>query len=516
MMRDLTEMPRPRRRSMLAGGLALPMLGGGAAQAQQARDTLRIVFRDGVPNVDPYFNSQRTGLILAHQGWDCLVHRDPNDFSFKPLLATAWNWVDTTTIDFTLRQGVTFHNGDPFTADDVVYTFNTVANPETRTATPSNYSWIDRAEKTGDFSVRVHLKRPTPAALDYFSLVYPIWPKAYRERVGADGYARAPVGAGPYKITANNPGASIEFERHEGYYADSPKGKPAIRRLAVRFVPDAATELTELLSGRTDWIWNINPDQMPNLERLPNFRVARQESMRVGYMTIDSAGRTGAGNPLTKLPVRKAILHAIDRNAIATRLVQGGSRVPPAPCYPSQFGCDAEAAVQYEYDPNKAKALLAEAGFPNGFETEIISYVLPQWGSAVQNYLQAVGIRARLTQLQVAAAIQRSQEGRAPLYLGSWGSYSVNDVSSFMPTWFGGGGDDYFRDAETQRLLEEGGASNDEAVRRRAYSAAIRRVTEQAAFVPINTYVNTYGYIRNLEFQTWRDELPRFYWAKWR
>ncbi len=498
--------------------LATPaILAAGGALAQRAQDNLRIVFRDGVPNIDPYYNSLRTGLVLAHQFADGLVHRDPTDFSMKPLLATAWNWVNPTTIDFTLRAGVTFHNGDAFSADDVVYTLNLVSSPEARTATPSNHSWIERAEKLSDLSVRVHLKRPTPAALEYFAFVTPIYPRAYRERVGAEVYSRQPVGAGPYRVTAQTPGASVDFERYDNYYADSPKGRPAIRRLSVRFVPDAATELTELLSGRADWIWAINPDQMANLARVPALEVARQESMRIGYLSIDAAGRTGAGNPLTNVLVRRAIWHAIDRQTIATSLVQGGSRVPAAPCYPTQFGCDAEAAVTYNYDPARARALLTEAGFPNGFDIEMVSYILPQWGASIQAYLQAVGIRARLSQMQVAAAVQRSLEGRNPLYLGSWGSYSINDVSAIFPVMLGGnGGDDYSRDPEITRLLEVGGSTVDPAARRAAYSAAIRRSTEQAYWLPMHTYVTTYGYNRQLNFRPWPDEMPRFFMSSWK
>jgi peptide/nickel transport system substrate-binding protein len=112
--------------------------------------------------------------------------------------------------------------------------------------------------------------------------------------------------------------------------------------------------------------------------------------------------------------------------AIADKLVTGGSRVPLAPCFPPQFGCDGEIAVLYDYDPAKAKKLLAEAGFPDGFDIELTSYVLPQWGAAIQNYLHAVGIRAKLNQLQVAAVVQRAKAGELRMYLGSWGSYSIN------------------------------------------------------------------------------------------
>ena len=496
------------------GGLALAPH---SATAQRTADTLRVVFRDAVPNIDPYFNSQRTGLILGHQAWDGLVHRDPETFRIVPALATEWAWVGTTAIDFTLRRGVKFHDGSDFTADDVVFTINTVSNPETRVATPSNYSWIERAEKTGDFSIRLHFKRPTPAALDYLALVTPIWPKAYRERVGADAFSRAPIGTGPYRITRVDVGTLVEYERFDGYYQGGPKGRPAIRRLTARFVTDAATELTELLSQRVDWIWNMNPDQIANVSRLPTLQTLQQESMRIGYLSLDAAGRSGAGNPMTNLKVRQAVFHAIDRQALADRLVTGGARVPSAPCYPTQFGCNADAAVTYDYNPAKARQLLAEAGFPNGFDMELTSYVQPrQWSEAVQSYLQAVGIRARLNLMQVAAQIQRAWRGELAMSMGSWGSYSINDVSAIFPNFFDGGNDDYARDVEVQRLLVTGGATADEQARNQAYSAAIRRITEQAYWVPLHTYVNTYAFSRQLEFKAYPDELPRFYLAKWK
>ena len=128
--------------------------------------------------------------------------------------------------------------------------------------------------------------------------------------------------------------------------------------MSVRYVPDATTEMTELLSGRADWIWNLNPDQFDNVNKLPHLTAVRKELMRVGYLYLDAAGRTGADNPMTKLKVRQAIWHAIDRQAIADKLVTGGSRVPGAPCFPTQFGCNGEAATLYDYNPAKAKQLL--------------------------------------------------------------------------------------------------------------------------------------------------------------
>lgn len=504
------------RRTLILAAASLAL--AAPASAQKAADTLRITFTDAVPNIDMYFNSQRTGLILAHQAWDMLVHRDPATFEIKPSLATDWKFNDDNTLDLTIRQGVKFHDGSTLSADDVVYTINMAADPASKVATPSNYAWIGKAEKTGEHTVRIKMSRPTPAALEYLAMVTPIHPKAYRERVGPEGFAAKPVGAGPYRIVRNEQGKEVVFERFDDYWAGSPKGKPAIKTLHVRFISELATQVTELLAQRSDWMWNLNPDQREQINKIPYLQAVQQESMRIGYVSIDAAGRSGAGNPLTNQKVRQAIWHAINRQEMADRLITGGSRVPPAPCFPSQFGCDADAAVKYAYDPARAKALLAEAGFPNGFEVEFLTYVQPtQWSAAIQNYLGAVGIRAKINQMGVSPAIQKAQKGEAPLYHGSWGSYSINDVSAIFPVMYGAGAlDNYSRDPELEKLVAEGGSANDAAARKKAYSAAIRIMTEKAYWLPLFTYVNTYAFQKGLEFRTFPDELPRFYFAKWK
>ena len=118
------------RRTLLLAAASLAL--AAPASAQKAADTLRITFTDAVPNVDMYFNSQRTGLILAHQAWDMLVHRDPATFEIKPSLATAWKFNDDNSLDLTIRQGVKFHDGSTLSADDVVYTINMAADPRRR------------------------------------------------------------------------------------------------------------------------------------------------------------------------------------------------------------------------------------------------------------------------------------------------------------------------------------------------------------------------------------------------
>ena len=252
--------------------------------------------------------------------------------------------------------------------------------------------------------------------------------------------------------------------------------------MSVRFVPDAATEMTELLAQRADWIWNINPDQLEPVNKMPHLQAVRQELMRIGYLSIDAAGRTGAGNPLTKLKVRQAIWHAINRQEIADKLVTGGSRVPPAPCFPTQFGCDADAAVKYDYDPAKAKQLLAEAGYPDGFDVELASYVLPHLGLGGPE-LPARGRHPRQAQPAPGRRplIQRAKAGEAPLVSRQLGQL-------FDQRRLGDPADLLRRRRRRLRArsraretgCSQGGSSIDPEVRKKAYSAAIKLITEQA------------------------------------
>ena len=122
--------------------IASALLGSFPAVAQKSADTLRISMRDALPNVDPYYNNLRTGVVMHHQAWDGLVYRNPETFKNEPLLATEWKMPDTTTIEFTLRPGVKFHDGSLFSADDVVYTLNLVSDPASKVSTPANYNWI--------------------------------------------------------------------------------------------------------------------------------------------------------------------------------------------------------------------------------------------------------------------------------------------------------------------------------------------------------------------------------------
>jgi len=496
-------------------GVLLMLSGMASAWAGKADDTLRITLRDAIPNVDPYYNTQRAGLIMATHVWDTLIDRDPTTSKLVPGLATEWRNVDDLTIEFKLRPDVKFQNGDTFSADDVVYTINTVI-ADKKVATPSNYAWIAGADKVDGLTVRVRLKKPFPVALEYLASVTPIWPKAYRERVGEEEYSRRPVGTGPYAITKLEGAGEIRMERFEGRFTGGGKPRPAIKTIIFRSVADPTTQMAELIGGKADWIEDVNADQFNNLAGLPNVATLRAEAQRMAYIVMNAAGRDNPESPIRDVRVRQAISYAIDRETMARQFMPGGSRVPDIVCFDTQFGCNSAGTIHYSYDPMKAKALLAEAGHSNGIDVELYSYLAPPWGGAIQNYLRAVGINARLNQVQVSAAIQLFQQGKLPLAIGAWGGFGVNDVSTYLQYFFTATALDQARDPKLQQLVEQGGGTNDADARLKAYNEAFKVIAAQAYFLPLFTYVKNYAFTKDLDFKAYPDDWLRFYRASWK
>ena len=290
------------------------------------------------------------------------------------------------------------YDGAPFDADDVVYTINWIADPANGVKTQRNVNWLKSAEKINQYKVRIYLKKPFPAALEFLSGPVVIYPHEYYAKVGPKGMGVKPIGTGPYKVVSVEQGKRFIFERNDNYYG-GPKGKASIKRIVIRTIVESNTRLAEMMSGGLDWIWRVNADQAENLKRLDRFTVVNASTMRIGYLGFDASGRTGK-TPMTDIRVRKAIAHAIDREGIVKALVKGKSIVVNAACFPTQFGCTDDVA-KYDYDPAKSKALLAEAGYPNGFETEIVCEKDPPWEllavQALVEQWKAVGVKVKIS-----------------------------------------------------------------------------------------------------------------------
>jgi peptide/nickel transport system substrate-binding protein len=501
------------RQFLLGGVSAAVLLAAGAAQADKASDTLRVAFSKELESVDSYFNSAREGVVLQRAIWDGLIYADPHTGEYTGNLATEWTWIDDVTLELKLREGVVFHDGAPFTADDVVYTVNFVADESNGAVTQRNVNWMDRAEKIDDFTVRIITKEPFPAAIEYLAGPVSIYPAGYYAEVGPTGMGLKPIGTGPYRVVSVDPGKHFVLERNPDYF-DGPKGQPTIGRVDIRTIPDVNTQMAELFSGQLDLIWQVPADQSERLAQMGRFTVANESTMRVGYLAMDAADRTGPNNPFADLRVRQAVNHAIDRQTLVTALLQGNSIPVHTACFPSQFGC-AQDVTEYEYDPEKARALLAEAGYPDGFATDFYAYRDREYAEAIMNYLQAVGIRANLRMLQYSALRDLNMKGEVPISFQTWGSFSINDASAMVSQYFKHGSLDDARDDQVLEDLNIADSATDPEVRKTHYRAALQRIADQAFWAPMFSYNTNYVFTPEVSYTPTADEVLRFHTMTW-
>lgn len=268
------------------------------------------------------------------------------------------------------------------------------------------------------------------------------------------------------------------------------------------------------MTGGVEWAWRIGKDEAEGLRGMPNLTVEDAETMRIGYLTMNAAG-TGGASPFADRKVRQAIYHAINRQEIIDNLVPPGARLIPSACYPDQFGCEQDVAA-YDYDPEKAKALLAEAGYPDGFEFTFDVYRDRPYAEAIVGDLSKVGITANMNYAKYATVRDALRSGNSQMAFLTWGSNSIGDVSASTSNFFKGGPDDTYQDAEVAAWLEEGDTSVDPEVRKAAYSKALKKIAEEAYWVPLWTYPYTYAFSQELDFTPTSDEIPHFALTGWK
>lgn len=489
------------------------------ALADKADDTLNWATDKEIAVVDPYFSVTREMVIMGQMGWDGLVLYNAETGRFDPLLATSWEWDGNTSITFKLRDDVVFHDGSKFNADDVVYTINFLVNEDNGVPSGSVFNWMEKATKVDDLTVQIDLKAPSATALNYLSNEIMIMPEGHYDNapIGPDGKkdftSVPPNGTGPYKVAATKAGQSILWDKNDAYFTGGTKGTPEIGHIRFRTIKESNTQLAELLTGGLDWAWDVPKEQALRLEESGQINVVNEKTMRISYIGFDVDGDSNT-DFFTNKKVRQAFAHAINREAIAKELVGPASVVIHSACHPDQFGCTQDVA-QYDYNPEKAKELLAEAGYSDGIAFDFYGYRERIFSEAVIGDLAAVGIKAKLNWMQYSALLGEVQEGNTPVHQMTWGSSSIPDVAAITSHFFSNGRDDPAKDPRTKAALERGDTSVDPEVRAEAYAEALGIISEELYWLPMFTYSKYYAFSKDLDFTPTSDEIPRFYEAKW-
>ncbi len=339
-----------------------------------------------------------TPFMVLYALHDALVKPMPAGQN-TPSLAESWtSSKDGLTYEFVIRKGVKFHNGEPVTAADVKFSFERYKGSGAKLLKER----VREVQVVDPGRVRFQLKEPWPDFMTFYgtSATGAGWivPKAYVEKVGDDGFKRAPIGAGPYRFVSFNPGVELVMEAWEGYW----RKVPNVKRLVYRSLPEETTRAAALKKGEVDIAYLLTGPVAEDIQRTPGFRlVAPKESQ--GTFWLDLPDQWDPKSPWHDRRVRQAASHAIDRQALNQAETLGFSK-PTGALIPRVL----EFSRFFEpdpFDPPKAKRLLAEAGYPNGFDAGDL-YPWPPYfsmGEALGGYLHNVGIQTRLRTMERAA-----------------------------------------------------------------------------------------------------------------
>ncbi len=366
--------------------------------------------------------AERNAANAASPLYDSLVWIN-DEGETVPALAESWEISDDgLEYTFKLRQGVTFHNGEPFNADAVIFTWEAGKDP-----TNEYFYAFDLAtavEKIDDYTVKLVTADPNPLFMRQLATNWMMVPPAYFEEVGgADAFEQAPVGTGPFQFVEMVRGDRIVYEANPNYWQE---GLPKVARLIFRPIPESSTRVAAIQTGEVDIVQRLSAEEAASLEGVPNVEVISYPVDRVYYIAFNNL-TTGLDQPTLDANVRLAMNYAVDREAIVDALFNGQARLATGLVTPANLGYD-ESLSPYPYDPEKARELLAAAGYPDGFEIGMACPVgaytnFEQVCEAVQGFLGEVGITADLELMESGQFWDlESAKELPPLFGDSWSS----------------------------------------------------------------------------------------------
>ncbi|HTY67376.1 MAG TPA: ABC transporter substrate-binding protein [Alphaproteobacteria bacterium] len=484
-----------------AVGLAA-WLSTSAALAQKAQDTLRIGLQDPVSTVDIVYDPKPETSFTSEAVFDGLLTYVSETREFKPELAASWRRIDPRTLEFSLRHDVTFHDGSPFTADDVVHTINYLVDPASKIRFGDNWQWIDHAEKIDPYTVRIIAKKPTAYDLARLATNTPIYPAAIHGKLAdkSEFGRKTPIGTGPYKVEYVDPTKGVMLVRNPDYKLGA-AWRPAARigRIHLIPIPDLQTEIAQLMTGGLDLIHEVPKDQAEQLAATPGFAMTANPGVVFYYMSLDSVNRSGNA-ALSNQDVRKALMMAVDRKSLVQNVVPGGKAVQivDALCVKIQIGCEYGSAPP-SFDTTGAKQLLAKAGFPDGFDAEITTFPgAYAVAEAVAGQLRKIGVRTSVDKRTFVGYRDKQREGKLQILVGHWSSGGLPDVASTMTYYFGGGPRDYWHDSTIDKWAAEAEGQMDPAKRGTLYRQVFDHVNAHDYIMPLTTFPSILVHVSDL------------------
>ncbi|MDE0666722.1 MAG: ABC transporter substrate-binding protein [Acidimicrobiaceae bacterium] len=392
--------------------------------------TLRVAVDRDVENLDPNFAKQIIAETFSQAVFDSLITFS-YEGDFIPLLASEFAFTSDTTLEFWLREGITFHNGETFDARSVTTSVARMQDEDEGSHLIRNFASIVEVEVVNDYHVIMHLSGPDAQLLHALTRL-PMVPPDHYAAVGQAEFAQNPIGSGPFKFVEYVIDSHTIFEANPDYWDGSPKGKPLVAEVVMRVIPEPTTRVSELVTGGVDLIAAVPLDQrsvvtdagMTNISYADGrVAVARINSSNIGVSAEAAEGEAARGfEALTDVRVRQALNYAVDRQTIIDALLGGTATPLGQPFVPGGFGYNPDNEA-YPYDPDRARELLSEAGYGDGLNIKLTAQntILSDVLTALVDYFADVGVTAELEVIEPGLGNQRLLAGDYdPLFMSTW------------------------------------------------------------------------------------------------
>lgn len=459
-----------------------------AAPEPVTRDTLTIAIGAEPESLDPVNMTSAPAATVGEHVVQRLIYME-EDGSLSPMLATSWSANEDSTVwDFEIRQGVTFHDGEPLNAAAVKANLDRFVDPDVGAAYAFLLGTVEEIEAVDEYTLRLSLSQPFAPILAHLSHSFiGIVSPAQLAPLGPDDTFDIPIGTGPYVMDRWSRGETIRLSVNENYWGSV----PAIPNVVFNFIPEASALMVALETGEADAIMRVPPQDADRLDANPEIDVVYQDSVRSVYI-----GFNNLKAPFDDVRVRQALNYAVDKQAIVDSLFLGAFTVADAPIVPAVFG---HASVgPYEHNPERARELLAEAGFPDGLSMTLHHptgrYPLDATvAEAVQDMLADVGVDATLETREWSAFLsftaQPPDQADYDAYMLGWGTvtldadygiYALLHSRQWNPN---GNNRGFYRNDRVDELLDEARVETDRNRREEMYAEVNRLIWDDAPWI---------------------------------
>lgn len=515
-------------RGLLSGVATFALITGMTAVAD-AQTTLRWASQGDALTFDPHAQNHGPTSTQTKQVYEPLVNRAA-DQTMEPGLATEWAPIEETIWEFKLRQGVTFHDGAEFTAEDVVFTFE---RAQSETSDFRGYiTSVTSVEAVDDHTVRIHTSGPNPILpnqLTELKIIDKGWAEANGVAVpqnyagGEETYAvRNANGTGPFKLSLREPDVRTVLVRNDEWWGLEESGH-TIDEIVYTPIANAATRIAALLSGEVDFVLDPPLQDLQRIEATPGLKTISTPQIRAIFFGLDQGSenlRFTDGNPFKDIKVRQAIYQAIDVEAIKARIMRGLSSPSGTIAPPGVHGYTEALSERLPFDVEAARALLAEAGYPDGFTTTLHCpndrYINDEAiCQALVAMLSQIGITVNFVGQPNSIHFQQLQNREQDFYMLGWGvppldsHYIFNFLHKSDGTWNFTG----YSNPELDELITAIEVTVDLAKRDELIAQAWEIVQRDIVYVPLHDQVITWAMKETLDLPIEAQDSPQFRWA---